>query len=104
MEMGEQDEIDPIALDAEPVHGDQRGSAAIDQEISLRADNVKAGIETPPGPEGVTTPDELQLHSFLRAPLGSMGAGLPPCQRGTILLDCVGAADAGNAAVSSCDE
>ena len=33
MEMGKQDEIDPIALDAQPVHRDQRGGAAIDQEI-----------------------------------------------------------------------
>jgi hypothetical protein len=49
---------------------------------------MKTGIEPPPGPKGVTAPDELQLHSFLLAPPGSMVAGLLPCQRGAILLDC----------------
>ena len=70
MKMGEQNEIDRIAVDSEPVHGDQRGGAAIDQKICFFADHVKASIEPPARTEGIPTPNKLQMHPVLRNLLG----------------------------------
>jgi len=49
----EQDEIDPVAIDEEPVHRDQRGGHASIRKL-FRADHMEKGIEPPPGPEGFT--------------------------------------------------
>ena len=62
MEMREQDELDGIAVDAALLERHQRGGAAIDQGIGVRAVEMEAGIEPSAGPEGVARADELQPH------------------------------------------
>src|SRR3984893_17909943 len=63
MEMGGDDQIDRIAVDAEPLHRDQRRGAAIDKEIYLTPDHMKASVEPPPRSEGVAAADELNVHA-----------------------------------------
>ena len=62
MEMGDQDDVDVITGDAEPLERDQGGGAAIDQKIRAFAGDVKAGVETPARAERVAATDELDLH------------------------------------------
>jgi hypothetical protein len=60
--MGEDDQVDRIAIDVEALHRDQRRGTAIDKEIEFPAHHVKAGVESPPGSESVAAADELKVH------------------------------------------
>ena len=62
VEMRDQDEVDVVARDAEPLQCRQRGCAAIDQEIGAFAGDMKAGIVPSAGSERVAAADKLQLH------------------------------------------
>src|SRR6266566_8242149 len=53
VEMRDQDEVDILARDIEPLQGRQRRRAAIDQEIDAAAGDMKAGVETAAGTERV---------------------------------------------------
>ena len=66
VEMRDQDQIDIVARDAEPLQCRQRRGAAIDQEIDVFAADMKAGVVPAAGPERVAAADKLQLH---RSPL-----------------------------------
>ncbi len=62
VEMRDEDRIDGVAVDRKLVHRDQRRRAAIDQRVDLPADQMKAGVESPAGAEGIAAADELQVH------------------------------------------
>src|SRR3981189_1718231 len=62
VEMRDQDEVDSIASDGQPLQRRQRGCAAIDQEIDALAGNMKAGVEPATRAESVAAADKLQLH------------------------------------------
>ena len=73
MEMGDQDGVDRVARDAEALEPNERGRAAIDQEIRALADHMEAGVELPARAERVAAADELQMHRGAPAPF-SLGA------------------------------
>src|SRR5665647_3900765 len=60
--MRDQDEIDVVADDTQPLQGRQRGGAAIDQEIDALASDVKAGVVPSARTERVTAADKSYLH------------------------------------------
>src|SRR5260370_5118899 len=62
VEMRDQDEVDRIARDGEPLQRRQRGCAAIDQEIDVLAGDMEAGVEPATGTERIAAADKLQLH------------------------------------------
>ena len=62
VEMRDQDEVDIVARDAEPLQRRQRRGAAIDQEIDALAGDMKAGVGPAAGTERVAAADKLQLH------------------------------------------
>ena len=62
VEMRDQDEVDVVARDAEPLQRRQRGGAAIDQEIDAFAGDMKAGVVPAAGAERVAAADKSQLH------------------------------------------
>ena len=62
VEMRDQDEVDRIGRDGEPLQRRQRGCAAIDQEIDVLAGDMEAGVEPATGAERIAAADKLQLH------------------------------------------
>src|SRR5579871_3333240 len=62
VEVAEEDRVDGVARNAEPLEPDQRGGAAIDQEIRRLADHVEAGVEPAARAERISAADELQVH------------------------------------------
>src|SRR3546814_2375928 len=63
MQMGDQDRVDRIRIDAELLHGDQRGGAAVDEEAGGRARHHEAGIEAAAAAESVAAAEKLKLHA-----------------------------------------
>src|SRR3546814_20003286 len=63
MQMGDQDRVDRIRIDAELLHGDQRGGAAVDEETGGRAGHHEAGIEAAAAAESVAAAEKLKLHA-----------------------------------------
>src|ERR1700678_804614 len=53
VKMRDQDEIDIVARDIEPLQGRQRGGAAIDQEIDVFTGDMKARVEAAAGAERI---------------------------------------------------
>src|SRR5690242_17044864 len=68
MEMRDHDQVDRLALDAEPLQRRQRGGAAVDQEIDRSARDMEAGILAAAGAKRVAAADELQLHRLPAPP------------------------------------
>jgi hypothetical protein len=62
MKMRDQNEIDLVARDTEPLQRRQRGGAAIDQEIDVAAGDVKAGVISAARTQRVAAADKSQLH------------------------------------------
>jgi hypothetical protein len=62
LEMRDQDQVDIVAIDLEPVQGRQRGGPAIDQEIDLLPGDVEAGIRPATRAECIAAADKAQLH------------------------------------------
>src|SRR5262249_17229884 len=62
MKMRDQDRVDVVAVDREPVHANERSSAAIDQRVDVSPDKVKTSIEPSARAERVAASDKLQLH------------------------------------------
>ena len=65
VEMRDQDEVDIVARDAEPLQRRQRGGAAIDQEIDAFAGDMKTGVRSAAGTERIAAADKSQLHRAL---------------------------------------
>ncbi|GCC48661.1 hypothetical protein chiPu_0032789, partial [Chiloscyllium punctatum] len=61
VEMRDQDQVDRVAVDLEPLQRRQRGGAAIDQEIDALAADVEAGVEAAAGAERIAAADKSQL-------------------------------------------
>src|SRR5262249_162832 len=59
MQMADDDQIDRVRIDAIALHADERGGAAIDQELRLARIDMKAGLQPAPGTEGIAATDEL---------------------------------------------
>ena len=64
--MRNENRLDCIAIDGKLVHGDKGRRAAIDQCVGIFGDEMKAGVEAPPGAEGIAAADELEVHEILR--------------------------------------
>jgi hypothetical protein len=62
VEMRNQDQLDVVALDLEPLHCRQRRGAAVDQQIGALSGEMKAGVVAAARAERVTAADEPQLH------------------------------------------
>src|ERR1700722_9110242 len=67
VKMRDENRLDSIAIDAKLVHCDKRRCAAIDQCVGIFADQMKTGIESPPGAEGIAAADELEVHEKVSA-------------------------------------
>jgi hypothetical protein len=70
MEMCEQDEIDRGAVDVEPLHADQRGCAAIDQEPGVFGCHMETRVEPTARAEGIAGAHERELHAAPPVTLG----------------------------------
>jgi hypothetical protein len=68
MQMGEEDRVDRIVLDALLRHGDQRRGAEIHAEAGLRAIDHDAGLEPTAAAEGVAGADEPNGDRHRRFP------------------------------------
>ena len=55
--------VDRRGIDAEPLHGDERGRPAIDEEGRFLGSHVDAGVEPAPAPEGVAATQEPNVHA-----------------------------------------
>ncbi len=77
VEMRDQDQVDFVARDAEPLQRRQRRGAAIDQEIDARAGDVKAGVGPAAGAERVAAADKSQLHRRLPPARNYRPRGVP---------------------------
>ena len=62
VKMRDQDQVDVVAPDVEPLQRRQRGGAAVDQEIDAAAGDMKAGIVPAAGAERIAAADKSQLH------------------------------------------
>src|SRR5262249_45646083 len=71
VEMGHQDRVDGVAVDAPAVDADKRGSPAIDEERGARRAHMETRVEARAAAEGVPTPDESNVH----------GRAIPPDRR-----------------------
>ena len=67
VKMRDENRLDGIAIDAKLVHCDKGRRAAIDQCVGIFADEMKAGIETTPGAEGIAAAYELEVHEKISA-------------------------------------
>jgi hypothetical protein len=68
VKMCDQDEVDIVARNTQPLQRRQRRRAAIDQEIDAVAGDVKTGVGPAAGAEGVAAADKPQLHGSLLQP------------------------------------
>jgi hypothetical protein len=54
-----------IRINALACKADKGRGAAIDQELAAGMGGMKAGLQPPPGSEGIAGPDDRELHAFL---------------------------------------
>ena len=75
VEMREQDNVDVGGLDLEPLHRDERGGAAVDEQalsVRLVGAHVDAGLKPPSAAEGVAAPQKPYVHfSYANPPESS---------------------------------
>ena len=62
VKMGEEDDVDLVAIDREPVHRNERAGTAINQRVDISSEEMKARIKTSARSECIAAADELQLH------------------------------------------
>src|SRR5215210_3226068 len=63
----EQDGVDEQGVHPETLHSDERGSAAVDEQVRRRRAHVEAGLEAAPAPESVSASQKLYadlLHTY----------------------------------------
>jgi hypothetical protein len=65
VKMRDQDEIDLVAHDTQPLQGRQRGGAAVDQEIGALACGMKAGVVSSAGTERIAAADKSHVHGLI---------------------------------------
>ena len=88
VEVRQQDNIDVRGLDLEPLHRDERGGAAVDEQalsVRLIGAHVDAGLEPPSAAEGVVAPQKPYVHfSYANPPESSEYEATVPKTRRTI--------------------
>jgi hypothetical protein len=62
VQMGEKDRANLCRIDPEPLHGDERGCPAVQQEGSRSGPHQGAGLEPAAAPESIARSEELHRH------------------------------------------
>jgi len=74
MKMRQENQPDVLKADTAAFERDQRGGAAIEQEVRLRAGDVVTGVEPAAASKGIATTDKPDLHAAPRERFNSPGS------------------------------
>src|SRR5262245_5466384 len=67
MQMRDEDRLDRVRVETATVEADQHGSAAVDEKAAAGPVHLVAGLQAATGAEGITAPDDCELHDYTPA-------------------------------------